>query len=258
MSLETISYDVKEITKNLVTEDDEPVDNIYSAKQQRLLVEPLYGDWIPQSNEETPDEPRPFLADANVGIFYSVHRPPLVPDMFLSLDVQVGPEWNNTSDPRSYFTWEFGKVPEVVVEIVSNYVGNEISGKLKEYARMGVTYYVVYDPWLYLGDTELRVYELSFGKRYRLRTDFQLPEVSLSLSLWQGVYESIEARWLRWCDNDGNLIPTAKEYAQRESERAHRESERAQHEADRAQRESERAERLAAKLRELGVDPEQV
>lgn len=250
MSPET-TYDIKEIAKNLITEDDEPVDNIYSAVQQRLLVEPLCNNWTPPANEETPAEPRPFIANANVGIFYSVHRPPLVPDMFLSLDVQVGPEWQNTSEPRSYFTWEFGKVPEVVVEIVSNKVGNEINSKLRDYAQMGVIYYVVYDPWLNLGDAELTVYELGFGRRLRPRSDYQLPEVSLSLTLWQGSYESIEARWLRWCDTNGNLIPTAKEYATRETERADQEAERAKQEA-------ERAERLAAKLWEMGVDPEQV
>ena len=29
----------------LVTEDDTPVDNIYSEKQQRLLTEPLFSGW---------------------------------------------------------------------------------------------------------------------------------------------------------------------------------------------------------------------
>jgi hypothetical protein len=30
---------------NLVTEDDTPVDNIFSEKQERLFVEPLYSSW---------------------------------------------------------------------------------------------------------------------------------------------------------------------------------------------------------------------
>jgi hypothetical protein len=32
-------------TRNLVTEDDTPVDNLYSAKAQRFLVKPLYTSW---------------------------------------------------------------------------------------------------------------------------------------------------------------------------------------------------------------------
>ena len=33
---------------HLVTEDDTPVDNFPSAKQQRLLVESLYNTWTPR------------------------------------------------------------------------------------------------------------------------------------------------------------------------------------------------------------------
>jgi hypothetical protein len=39
----TVEEDIYEIDiSHIVTEDDEPVDNIFSAVQQRLLVEPLY------------------------------------------------------------------------------------------------------------------------------------------------------------------------------------------------------------------------
>jgi hypothetical protein len=63
---------------HIETEDDTPEDNIPSAKQQRLLVEPFYSSWQPGI---------PFLADANVGVYGSTNRPAIVPDMFLSLDV---------------------------------------------------------------------------------------------------------------------------------------------------------------------------
>ena len=268
----------EEIVKNLITEDDEPVDNMYSGDQQRLLVEPLYSCWTPPPGEDTPNEPRPFLAHANVGVFYGVRQPPLVPDMFLSLDVQVGPEWANTGEPRSYFLWEFGKAPDVAVEIVSNKVGHELSRKLRDYARIGVDYYVVYDPWFMLGEAELRVYELSatpFGRRYLLREDFQLPGVGLSLMLWEGFFEGARTRWLRWCEANGNLIPSGNEKAEQEAARANQEATRANQEAIRANQEATRANqeaaranqeavranqeatragRLAAKLREMGVD----
>ena len=50
-----------------------------------------------------------------------------------------------------------------------------------------------------------------FGKRFRLRDDFQLPLLGLSLTLWEGQYEDITETWLRWCDQDGNIIPSGKE-----------------------------------------------
>jgi Uma2 family endonuclease len=239
-------FDLTESVKNLVTEDDEPVDNILSEKQQRLLVDALYAGWTPPPEEDAPEQLRPFWAAANVGIFRSVHLPAIVPDVFLSLDV-AAPADLRATDQRSYFMWESGKGPEVVVEIVSNRKGQELGSKLKDYARMGVTYYVVFDPLHELreelGGEVLRVYELGFGKRYRRREDWQLPEVGLSLTLWEGRFEDSANLWLRWCDERGNLLLTGHE--------------RAAQAEDRARREAERAARLAAQLRDLGVDPEQ-
>ncbi len=232
-------YDLKEIVSQLVTEDDEPVDNIFSAKQQRLLVEPLYSSWLPEPDEEHP-APRTFLADANVGVFYSVRKPPLVPDMFLSLDVEVNKDWH-AKENRSYLIWEFGKVPEVVVEVVSNREGNELGSKLRRYAEMGINYYLVFDPMQELSEQVLRIFEISSGKSYRLREDFVLPTVGLSVTLWRNVYEGVPETWLRWCDKSGAIIPTGAERAARETERANQEAERANQETERANQETERA-----------------
>ncbi len=236
---------------DLITEDDAPVDNLFSEKQQRLLTEILYSSWpgptTSGSNETF--ERRVFLAAANVGLFPSVHQPPLVPDVFLSLDVEVAEDWYEKSH-RSYFFWEFGKAPEVVIEIVSNRKGNELGSKLHDYARIGVAYYVVYDPTKQLSDEVLHVFELHVRK-YERRADSHLPGVELGLRLWEGMYEGKQAVWLRWSDEQEALIPTG-------TERAAHEAERAEREAERATREAERAERLAAKLRELGVDPNQL
>lgn len=212
-------FDLTTIVKNLITEDDEPVDNLFSEKQQRLLTEPLYSSWMPQPNEEHPQTPRPFLAAANVGVFFSVHQQPLVPDMFLSLDIEIGKDWS-ADETRSYFVWEVGKVPEAVVEIVSNKEGNELTSKLKRYAEWGITYYIVFDPFHQLSETTLCVYELGFGKRLRPRRDFTLPTLGLSLTLWEGEYEGMHDNWLRWCDQDGEIIPTGREGREREAARA--------------------------------------
>jgi regulator of protease activity HflC (stomatin/prohibitin superfamily) len=59
----------------------------------------------------------------------------------------------------------------------------------------------------------------------------------------------VKAVWLRWCDQEGNVIPTGAELA--EAERARAEAEQRRAEAERA-----RAERLAARLRALGIDPD--
>jgi hypothetical protein len=94
--------DLRDVIENIVTEDDEPVDNLFSAKQQRLLANTLYGSWTPRPSDDHPKKRRKFLADVNVGIFFALHEPPLVPDFFLSLDVQPHTDWHDKSH-RSYF-----------------------------------------------------------------------------------------------------------------------------------------------------------
>lgn len=220
--------------EQLVTEDDEPVDSIYSEKQQRLLTESLYAGWTGPGNE------RPFIALANVGLFYNINQPPYVPDALLSLDVRL-PDDIWTKGHRCYFTWLYGKPPEVVVEIVSNRIGGEEGRKLRDYARIGIDYYVILDPERHLSRDLARVFErCASGSYQRLPSPFWFPKVGLGVKLWEGVYEDRRDCWLRWVDAQGWLIPTG--------------AERAEQERTIAQQERQRADRLAAKLRELGID----
>ena len=73
--------DWEDFTATIVTVDDEPVGNLFSEKQQRLLATTLYSSWHPLYLDKT-KKPRKFLAAANVGIFLSRYESPLVPDFF--------------------------------------------------------------------------------------------------------------------------------------------------------------------------------
>jgi hypothetical protein len=252
-----IANRVRAVAKTLVTEDEKAVDNLYCAKLQRLLVAILYAAWLPPENAENLAAPRSFLADANVGIYSTLRGKPLVPDVFLSVGVEVGEEWETDKEPRCYFVWEFGKPPDMVLEIVSNKVGNELGSKLQDYARAGIRYYVVYDAWLNLGTIPARVYELA-GGGYRLRPDLLMPDLGLGLTLWEGTFEGLRGEWLRWTDINGEQLLTAQELADQETERANQEAERANQEAERADKEAARAQRLAAKLLELGLDADAI
>jgi Uma2 family endonuclease len=212
---------------HLITEDDTPVDNLLSEKNQRLLTEPLYSSWA------GPGHGRTFLVAANVGLFVVPRNPAIVPDILLSLDVTVPEDWWTR---RSYFMWEFGTAPDVVIEIVSNTKGEEKGSKLNTYARAGVAYYVIYDPFKNLGEEVLEVYEL-LAREYVQRPDTWLPNVALGVTLWEGTFEECHGTWLRWCDGEGVVIPTG---------------------AERAESARQRAERLAERLRELGVDPDRL
>ena len=173
------------------------------------------------------------LAAANVGVFYGEGQPAIVPDALVSLDVELAADlWPKPN--RSYFIWRFGKPPDAVVEIVSNREGGELGSKRERYAQLGVAYYVVFDPQRLLGEEVLRCYELR-GRTYAPCAENWLGDIGLGVRLWEGEYEGVKAVWLRWCDREGNVIPTGAELA--EAERA-------------------RAERLAARLRALGIDPD--
>ncbi len=253
--LTTVNYTQADL-EGLVTEDDTPLDSIYQEKQQRLLVDPLQASW--------PGPPGgAFIATANVGIFTSIEEPPIVPDALLSLGVRVGEDfWEKKN--RSYFVFILGKPPDVTVEFVSNKKGGEDTDKLKRYAEMGVRYYAIFDPLHFISREKLRLFVLQKKTYKRFKAQW-MPEVGLGLRLWYGRYEDMTVEWVRWCDDKGVVIPTGAEWAQtavahaRLAEvQARAEFERAKAESERARTESERAQRLAAKLRQLGIDPDKI
>jgi Uma2 family endonuclease len=227
---------------HLITEDDTPVDTWFQERQQRLLTDSLYTSWG-QAGQE-----RPFLAAADVGLFYKVANPALVPDVMVSLDVVPPENWWEKHN-RCYMTWEFGKAPELVVEIVSNNSGGQ-EAKLQEYARASVSWYAIFDPRLHLSKRLLRVYELRAGRYAELLDPMRLEGLQLGLAPWEGTFEGLTTTWLRCHDQDGNLLLTGRE-------RAEQERERAQQERGRAERALAENERLREKLRELGIEPDQ-
>ena len=218
---------------HIVIENDTPVDNFQSAKQQRLLVEPLYTSWSPGA---------PFIADSNIGLFYALKQDPLVPDAFLSLNLQMPTDWSQKQN-RSYFVWEFGKVPEVCIEIVSNRKGNELDSKKDDYARIGIAYYVVFDPLQQLQREDelngklLKVWALTAGQYVEMPEPFWLQTVGLGLTVCAGEFEKQETTWLRWCDQNGRVIPTG---------------------AERADEADSKAQRLAERLRAMGINPDEI
>ncbi|BAY85206.1 hypothetical protein NIES267_47050 [Calothrix parasitica NIES-267] len=237
------NFDILDANK-LVTEDDTPVDNFASEKQQRLLAGSLYSSLQNQT----------FIAAANVGIYHIYKQPPIVPDVLLSFDVQVPENWWEKRN-RCYFVWEFGKPPEVVIEIVSNKIGDELGDKLKTYEHMRVSYYIVYDPTQQLGEKQLRIYEL-VGRRFRETSETWLEQVELGLTLWKGEFEGRQDTWLRWCYQDGNILPTGDERAEIAEQQVQVAQQQAENEKQQKEQALSRAEILAQKLREMGINPD--
>ncbi len=261
-SVDDIDYE------NIIIEDGEPVDSVTSEKNMRLLTETLHANWTPpQSRYEGK-----FMALANVGLFYSPDVPAIVPDAMLSLGVEPFQDTRPKKN-RSYFIWRFGKPPEVVIEIVSNLKGNEYGEKMQKYAEnCGVHYYAIYDPHNYYNrPSQLEIYVNHHGTFVPMEGNI-MPDVGLGLVLWEGEYEYMEETWLRWCDTEGNLIPTGREARLAEKKRGDSEKRRAEQEKRRAEQEKRRAEQaearantaearshaLAEKLRALGINSDEI
>ena len=72
-----------------------------------------------------------------------------------------------------------------------------------------------------------------------------LEGVGIGLTLWEGQFEEDMTRlWLRWCDRDGQVIPTGAEGQAIERQRA--------------ETERQRAEKLAEHLRAMGINPDEI
>ena len=225
---------------DIVIDDGAPVDGLITEKQMRLLTEPLYSSW------PGPGKGRPFAVLANVGLFHTYRKPPIVPDVMLSLDVKW-PEDLSQKENNTYFVWVIGKLPDVAIEIVSNRIGREDGSKMTEYARIGIPNYVIHDPEKLLSQEVLRMFIMR-GLNYERLKNGWLSDIGLGLRLWQGNFEGMPGTWLRWCDRDKHVIPTGAERS--EMERA-----LSQRERKRTRKAVQEIKRLRQKLRDAGIEP---
>ncbi len=194
-------------------------------------------------------------------LWYPVEGDPTIraaPDALVAFDRPKGHR-------GSYRQWEEGNVPpQVVFEVLSpsNRVG-EMLRKFHFYEQYGVEEYYLLDP----DNDELLGWQREGG---RLR---EIPAMEGWTSPRLGIrFERVEDEWAL-IRPDGRRFATyvqlerQREEAQQEAARAQRQAEDAQEQAEQARQQAQearqqveeaqqRAERLAARLRELGEDPE--
>jgi Uma2 family endonuclease len=231
--------------------DDTPVDNELQEIIPSLLKSILQILWADRMD---------WFFGIDMGIYTHPERPPIVPDGFLSLNVE---RFYDEELRPSYVLWEEEIPPILVLEVVSTTPGGEYTHKLDDYARMGVLYYIIYNPKR-RRKAKLEIHKLVNG-RYELQTanPLWMPEIGLGIGSERANYGALVREWLYWYDDNNDRYPTPAEQIELErqrssleSDRAKAESSRAERESQRAERESQRAERLAAQLRALGIEPE--
>ena len=171
-------------------------------------------------------------------MFFALKSPPVAPDVFVSMDVQYG--FDPTKAPgKSYLVWRMGKSPDLVIEVVSNDEGGELTTKKRIYSDLvKVNNYVVWDPEGHLGGDALSVFAMNDGS-YRLTPERFFPEIGLGLTIWEGEYGGERMKWLRWTEKDGTLLPIGKEQATRAEQEASAETERQRAETERQRAEAD-------------------
>ena len=207
IELKEMDYD------SLITEDDTPVDNFYCDNQMRLLPESLHASW---------ERKGPYIAVGNVGIYDFNSETPIVPNVFLSLDVQYASDiWLKKN--RCYMMNIFKKPPELVIEIVSNKIGGENTDKVIKYQNMGVKYYVIFDPLAHILPSTFCVYKLTKGSYVSMaptNKHIWFKDLNVGIKVIHGSFQKMTADWLRWCDADGNILLTGLEKYELEMKRA--------------------------------------
>jgi Uma2 family endonuclease len=194
----------------------------------------------------------------DMGLYYNPEVPPVVPDAFLSLGVDhVKPDQDNLRP--SYVLWEEkGIVPQFVLEVVSQNYRGEYRVKKDLYEGLGVLYYIVYNP-LRKRKPSLEVYRLMNGRYLPvIGSPVWMPEIGLGIGKERYQHHGVNREWLFWYDEQGNRYPTPQELtiqARKLALQAQEESEQAQ---TQLQSEQARSQRLANRLRELGINPDEI
>jgi Uma2 family endonuclease len=229
--------------------DETPVDNELQDTVPGLLKDTLRLIWQNRND---------WFFGVDMGIYADTEQPyrAIVPDGFLSIGVpRFKPQYGDRGRP-SYVLWEEeGKVPMLVLEVVSETYRGEYSEKLKEYQDLEVLYYAVYNPDRLKKDHELlEVYCLVEGQYVLMSGEpFWMPEIGLGIGRALGNNLDWRREWLYWFSEDGTCYPVPEEFQRYRADLAEVEVE--QEREARVQAE-QRAALLAERLRALGLDPD--
>jgi Uma2 family endonuclease len=216
-----------------------PMENSLHADQVRLLVTILQYYW--QGREDY------FIGD-NLTIFYSLEQTKKNefrgPDFFVVK--------NTSNRPRnSWVVWEENKFPEVIIELLSPSTAAQDRGEKKEVyeQRFRTPEYFWFSP----ETGEFEGFRLQGNRYVAIQPNQQGWRWSQELDLFLGIHDGL----LRYFTADGNLIPTPIDFGNEQARRAEAEAQRADTAIQRADTAIQRVEQLAAKLRALGIDPDQ-
>jgi Uma2 family endonuclease len=236
MSLAKELETTKDITEDVIFprgdlySDEPPWETELHLRQIILILNCL--EWLWRDRND-------FYAAGNLTIYYSQNKRKTEDfrglDFFVVLDTE-------RKTRKSWVVWdEDGKYPHVILEILSESTANtDREFKKKLYQDIFRTPdYFWFDPYT----LEFAGFHLVDGKYQPLEPNNQGHLWSQQLKLYLGIHQGL----LRYFTPEGELVPTPEEVA-----------ELAEYERQQKEIALSRVERLAAKLRELNIDPDTI
>ncbi|NJN57796.1 MAG: Uma2 family endonuclease [Leptolyngbyaceae cyanobacterium SL_5_9] len=228
--------------------DEPPLETYRHLKQLILLLTSLERLW---------SDRRDFFAGGNLSIYYSTRQRKSEdvrgPDFFVVLNTE-------RKERKSWMVWEEdGKYPNFILEVLSDSTARVDRGLKKQLYQdvFRTPDYFWFDPYR----LEFMGFKLNYGGYTEIEPNHQGWRWSEELQLYLGVLND----QLRFFTATGELVPTPEEAEQQERQRADSECQRAESERQRAESEYERAEserqraeRLSQKLREMGINPDEL
>ncbi|MEA5467668.1 Uma2 family endonuclease [Spirulina sp. 06S082] len=253
-----------EITWELLPDDfvldDEPVDNVNQPPLAAALTESL------ELAGKLPDRA---LVATNYGICATMNGKIAIkaPDWVYVPQISV----SRAQVLRSYTPHRQGDAPLIAIEFLSDTDGGEYSskrtyppGKWFFYEQiLQIPHYLIFEP----NTGRLEVHRLQESGVYELRSPeasdrYWIEELGLAIGVWQGRRENRDSYWLRWWDEDGNLLLWGSELVARERQATERERQATERERQVTERERQakeaalrRLEQLEQQLREAGLEP---
>jgi Uma2 family endonuclease len=232
--------------EELPSSDETPVDKQLQNDIPNLLLSLLAFIWASRDD---------WYFGVDMGVYYepNIEEPEkskaVVPDGFLA----VGVNRRDQEDGRlSYVLWQEQVLPIFALEVISHKYNSEYDRKLIQYQNLGILYYAIYNPFSgkrgrFRLRQRLEVYKLIAGKYELLDIENDqvwLPDIELAIGFEVVEHMGWKREWLYWYDRNGNKYPTPEE--------------RATNAEATAERERQQKERMAAHLRSLGINPDEI
>ena len=222
--------------------DETPVDNELQELIPGLLKAILLILWAERMD---------WFFAIDMALYYHPDKPAIVPDAFLSLGVE---RFYDEELRPSYVLWDENVLPTFVLEVVSPTYRKEYTAKLEEYQALGVLYYVIYSSRR-RRKPRLEVHKLVNGK-YELQPGHPvwMPEIGLGIGCERGSYSGVTREWLYWYNQQGDRLRAPDNVIEQERQRAEQERQRAEQFQQQLEQERRLREELLNRLRERGIN----